>query len=125
MRRPKLRNPVRKLRAGIRRAIARFEPPPEDHWFDRYHIHLDWHGIAYSIRRDLLLPVFNAALRELFNTVVNACSRLPSVEVYAIHCPEEPWLDAVYIHTPNPQSTFPWSPALERDVIVHAYKNTP
>ena len=75
----------------------------DDHWYDMWHMHVDWHGIGNESEK-----ARQAHLRALFMLFHNFQKQLESISR-----PHQTWVfvhkydagqNAVYLHTPNENS---------------------
>jgi hypothetical protein len=108
--------PRRKKLRGGRRYFARLERWPEtvrvsltaDNWYDLWHLHPDFHGWTWrgGRARRAHLRVLFAALDRVVTEVGPAEH---PVQVFVHVSRDDPPSDAIYVHTPNPNTTpFPF-----------------
>lgn len=80
----------------------------EKGWCDLWHMHLDWDGrgnISRTEHRRHLKPLITAFSRAQHELRTGS---VPYQIFLSIH-PKDAGSDALYVHTPNPQSEFPMS----------------
>lgn len=79
---------------------------PDKKWCDYWHAHFDWESRGkrsrFEHRKHIrpLMFAFARAKNELAN-------QLTPYQVFVCIYPSDPGLDALYVHTPNPQTEFP------------------
>lgn len=96
------------LTIAMRRVLAYAHEWPRDNWFDCWHAHIDWksRGRLSAAHRDAEL----AALFLLHSAIAKVAGNLTRpFHQFVIVNQADPGLDAVFLHTPNPnaKSCFP------------------
>jgi hypothetical protein len=94
---------------NVWRRARRFEIDlPDKKWCDYWHTHFDWESRGTRSRSE-----HRKHIRPMMLAFARAKSELKghaqSSQVFACIYPSDPGSDALYIHTPNPNSAFPAS----------------
>jgi hypothetical protein len=110
------------LTIEVRRWIALAEKWPQDNWLDLWHAHVDWKSRARlsSAHRDAELSALFRLHASIAEITANL-SRPFHLWVYVDQA--DPGLDAVYVHTPNPnpKAEFPLKVDVDWQALVPSW----